>query len=44
MYMRRVCGHAYEVDHYKTEVCFTVVYAILDFRETAVSAQFFTSS
>ena len=29
----------YEVDHYKTEVCFTVVYAMLDFREIAVYAQ-----
>ena len=30
---------------YKTEVCFTVVYAMLDFREIAVSAQLgFTSS
>ena len=34
--------YAYEVDHYKTEVCFTVVYAMLDFREIAVLG--FTSS
>ena len=34
-----------EVDHYKIEVCFAVVYAILDCREIAVSAQLgFTSS
>ena len=38
-------SHDHEVDHYKIEVCFTVVYAMLDFREIAVSAQLgFTSS
>ena len=37
--------YVYEVDHYKTEVCFTVVYAMLDFREIADSTQIgFTSS
>ena len=37
--------YVYEVDNYKTEVCFTVVYAMLDFREIADSAQLgFTSS